>query len=62
MNVIQFPKVDNKKNSKVSPISTTIIIVNFKNKEVIGETEIDNLRNLVVGQWGEKPTQQKKVA
>lgn len=59
MNVLQFPKVKKSKNIKIQPV-TNIMIVDFKKQELIGETEVDNIQNMVVGQWGTKPTQKKK--
>lgn len=60
-NVLQFPKVTKSKNKVIQPI-TMIMIVDFKKKELIGEIEIDNLQDMVVGQWGKKLARKKKVA
>ena len=59
MTVLQFPKVKKSKTIQIQPV-TNIMIVDFKNQELIGETEVDNIKNMVVGQWGTKPTQKKK--
>jgi hypothetical protein len=61
MTVLQFPKVKKSKNPVLQPL-TTIMIVDFKKKELVGEMEIDNQKQMVVGQWGKKPVRQKKVA
>lgn len=59
MNVLKFPEVPKSKTQKIQP-TTMIIVVDFKKKELIGETEVDNINDMVVGQWGKKPVQQKK--
>lgn len=58
MNVLKFPTP--KKTKKQVQPQTTIMIVDFKKKELVGEVEIDNLRNMVMAQWGKKLS--KKVA
>ena len=60
-NVLQFPKLANSKITHTEPV-TVIMIVDFKKKQLIGETEIDNVQGMIMGQWGEKPVPQKKVA
>lgn len=61
MNVLQFPKVQKSKTKTVQP-STTIMIVDFKKKQLVGEVRMDNLNETILEQWGEKPMPNKKVA
>lgn len=50
--VINFPKLA-KKAVKVQP-TTTILVVDFKAKTLVGEVEIDNKTQEVMSQWGQK--------
>jgi hypothetical protein len=61
MNLIKFPTPKKSRTKKIQPI-TTILIVDFKKKELVGEMAFDNLKNTLVNQWGQQLTSKKKVA
>jgi hypothetical protein len=58
--VIQF-KTSKKSGGKIQK-NTTIFVVDFKSKQLVGETTIDNLKQEVVSQWGKKVSTKKKAA